>query len=136
MRIGADPTMAAPLNNEPINREALRWLKQAKEPAAPHYLHLLALAAWGLEEGVEGDWPEHHRPAMETQVSDLLMRWDPKNALAWVLSKPTATASPSPSAWPRPTPAMPAGSAILLSATANWQQYMNGRGGLRMSCRS
>lgn len=43
---------------------------------------------------MEGDWPEHHRPAMERQVSDLLMAWDPKNALAWVLSNPEGPDDP------------------------------------------
>jgi hypothetical protein len=79
--------MAVPQNNGLLNREALRWLERAKEPADPGYLHLLTLALWGLENGAEGEWPARHRPALEEQVGQLL-GWQPKNALAWLLSNP------------------------------------------------
>jgi hypothetical protein len=42
-------------NDGVLNREALRWLKKAKEPPEPHLLHVLTLAFWGLEAGAEGD---------------------------------------------------------------------------------
>jgi hypothetical protein len=79
--------MAVPQNNGLLNREALRWLEWAKEPADAEYLHLLTLALWGLENGAEGEWPARHRSAVEEQVGQLL-GWKPTNALAWLLSNP------------------------------------------------
>jgi len=61
-----------------------KWLRKAREYAPPDSLHLLTLAFWGLENGVEGEWPERDRPALEEQVG-LLLGWDPHNALKWLL---------------------------------------------------
>src|SRR5258708_29046620 len=79
--------MAVPQNNSVLNRAALRWLKQAKEQPDPSYLHVLTLAHWGLENGVQGEWPPRDRAAIEDQVGQLL-GWKAANALAWLLSNP------------------------------------------------
>jgi hypothetical protein len=76
-----------PQNNIPLNRVALQWLKEAKTPAPAHYLHLLTLAAWGLENGAQGDWPEDEQAALQEQVN-VLFGWKPKNAMEWLLSNP------------------------------------------------
>jgi len=48
--------LVLPQNNTPLNRAAKRWLEKAKggDPT-PHDLHLLSLAYWGLENGVQGE---------------------------------------------------------------------------------
>src|SRR5947209_7820465 len=76
--------MAVPLNNTPLNREALQLLREAKADVAPYSLHLLSLAHWGLEEG---NARVENRPAVEEQVGQLLA-WKPENAMAWLLSNP------------------------------------------------
>jgi hypothetical protein len=40
-----------------LNRTAEKWLREAKEYADPGHLHLLTLAAWGIENGADGEWP-------------------------------------------------------------------------------
>lgn len=77
------------LNEQPLNLAAHMWLRQAREHAPPHYLHLLTLASWGLENGVEGEWPSRDRAALEQQVG-LLFGWNPSNALKWLLGNPEA----------------------------------------------
>jgi hypothetical protein len=73
--------------NNPLNRAAHKWLREARASAPPHYLHLLSLADWGLENGGEGEWPEDERPALEMQLA-ALFGWKPQDALAWLLSNP------------------------------------------------
>jgi hypothetical protein len=74
-------------NSSVLNRLALEFLKTAKEHAPEHHLHLLSLAAWGLETRVEGEWPAQETAALQTQV-DGLFAWKPANALAWLLANP------------------------------------------------
>jgi hypothetical protein len=38
-----------------LNRVAWKWLREAKESPVPRYPHLLTLAQWGMDNGVEGD---------------------------------------------------------------------------------
>jgi hypothetical protein len=84
---------ALPQNESLVNRQALEWLKVAKQPAPPWHLHILTLADWGLEEGVEGDWPEKERYALREQVN-LLFGWKPDNVLAWLFSNPDGPDDP------------------------------------------
>jgi hypothetical protein len=79
-------------NNSPLGRAAHKWLMQAREHAPPRDLHLLSLAWWGLENRVEGEWPERDRAALEQQVSGLFA-WEPKNVLKWLLSNPNGPES-------------------------------------------
>jgi hypothetical protein len=72
-------------NNLALNRAALHWLKEAKAPAEPYYLHLLNLAHWGLEMQVASGWKE--RDALKEQV-DALFGWKAANVLKWLLSNP------------------------------------------------
>jgi hypothetical protein len=74
-------------NEDQVNRAALKLLKEARANPQAHHMHLLSLAAWGLERGVKGEWPERDRPAVQEQV-DGLFGWSPDNALAWLLSNP------------------------------------------------
>jgi hypothetical protein len=76
-----------PENKNVLSLAAHKWLREAGEYAPPHYLHLLTLASWGLENGVEGEWPSRDRPALEEQIG-LLFSWKPQNVLAWLLSNP------------------------------------------------
>jgi hypothetical protein len=78
---------ALPQNSTPLNQQARRWLQSAKQPAEPHYLHVLSLAFWGVEQKVEGEWPDCDRPAVEQQVG-LLLSWKPANVLPWLSSNP------------------------------------------------
>ena|SRR5579863_3027217 len=82
---------AVKLNRDPLNHAAMKWLREAKEHAPAHCLHLLTLASWGLEKGVKGEWPERDRPAIEEQVGHL-MRWGSADALAWLLENPRGPA--------------------------------------------
>jgi hypothetical protein len=74
-------------NDGELNRAALVWINQANEHAPPHHLHLLSLAAWGLDEGVSGDWPDKNRYALQEQVN-LLFGWKPANVITWLISNP------------------------------------------------
>jgi hypothetical protein len=80
-------SMILPENNNVLSLAAHKWLREAGEYAPQHYLHLLTLASWGLENGVEGEWPSRDRPALEEQVG-LLFGWKPKNVVAWLVSNP------------------------------------------------
>lgn len=81
-------------NSSILNRAAYRWLMKARaEEKAPHYLYLLSLAAWGLENGAEGDWPERNRYALEEQVN-LLFGWKAANVLAWLFCNPNGAEDP------------------------------------------
>jgi hypothetical protein len=80
-------SMILPENKSVLSLAAHKWLREVGEYAPPHYLHLLTLASWGLENGVEGEWPSRDRPALEEQVG-LLFGWKPKNVLAWLVSNP------------------------------------------------
>jgi hypothetical protein len=75
------------LNNLPLNKAALRWLKQAKAEAPEYSPHLFNLAVWGVQEKVEGEWPEAHRHAVENQVG-LMCGWQPENVMRWLLDNP------------------------------------------------
>ena len=77
------------LNNDELNRAALTWLKEAQADPEPHYLHLLTLAAHGLDQGVEGEWPASHRHALQEQLN-VLHGWKPENVMFWLLNNPNA----------------------------------------------
>jgi hypothetical protein len=79
--------MTLPENKNVLSRAAHKWLREAGEYAPAPYLHLLTLASWGLENGVQGEWPSRDRTALEEQVG-LLFGWKPKNVLAWLVSHP------------------------------------------------
>jgi hypothetical protein len=74
-------------NESPLNKAAWKRLKEARESPPQHHLYLLSLAAWGLEQRVEGDWPERERYALQEQVN-ILFGWKPENVVAWLLSNP------------------------------------------------
>jgi len=76
-----------PENNSPPNRAALKWVREANAPAPGHYLHLLSLAMWGLENGASGEWPDRDRHAIAAQVA-VMHAWKPANAMAWLVSNP------------------------------------------------
>jgi hypothetical protein len=77
----------AALNENPLNKASWKRLKEARESPPPHHLYLLSLAAWGLENKVQGEWPDRDRPAVQQQV-DGLFGWKQENAMAWLLSNP------------------------------------------------
>jgi hypothetical protein len=74
-------------NKNVLSLAAHKWLREAGEYAPPLSLHLLTLASWGLENGVQGEWPSRDRPALKEQVG-LLFGWKPENVLAWLVSNP------------------------------------------------
>jgi hypothetical protein len=80
-------SMVVPENSNVLNIAAHKWLREAGEYAPPHCLHLLTLTSWGLENGVEGEWPSRDRSALEEEVG-LLFGWKPKNVIAWLVSNP------------------------------------------------
>ncbi len=73
MRINGRSAMPAPKtlpqNESPLSKAALKWLMKERVHAPPWELHLLDLAHWGLENKVEGEWPDRERPAVEVQVA-------------------------------------------------------------------
>lgn len=74
-------------NESELNRAALLWLNETREHAPLHHLHVLSLAAWGLEQDVSGDWPESDRYALQEQVN-LLFGWKAANVMKWLASNP------------------------------------------------
>ena len=72
-------------NNSLENRAAWRRLKEAKEIPEPHYLHVLSLAQWGLDNGARGDWPAKERHTLGMQVAGLF-GWNPENVMTWLVS--------------------------------------------------
>ncbi len=86
--------LTLPENDNPLNQAALEWLKEAEADAPLHYLYVLRLAAWGLENGVRCPGaPERDQPAVEEQVN-LLFGWKPANVLAWMFSNPEGEDDP------------------------------------------
>src|SRR5260370_32817774 len=76
-----------PQNAQRLNRACWRWLRRAGQDTPAHCLHVLALAEYGLDAAVEGEWPDRDRPAIEMQVA-LLFGWNQKNVLRWLVSNP------------------------------------------------
>src|SRR5262249_25846821 len=91
LRQQPEQILILPENQNVLSLAAHKWLREAGEYAAPHYLHVLTLASWGLENGVKGEWPSRDRSALEEQVG-LLFGWKRKNALAWLVSNPNGPA--------------------------------------------
>lgn len=81
-------------NSNAVNQAALEWLKETKEHAPFHDLHLLSLAAWGLENGAEGDWPERNRYCLQDQVN-ILFGWKAKDVLEWLFENPDGPDDPN-----------------------------------------
>jgi hypothetical protein len=80
--------LVLPQNNMPLNRLAHHWLMKARTTEAqPHYLHLLSLASWGLDQRVEGEWPEENLYALQEQVN-LLFGWKAEDVLEWLTENP------------------------------------------------
>jgi len=77
-----------PQNNGALNRAAWRQLKEAKINPQLHHLYLLQLAAWGLENGAQGEWPEQERAFLKDQVDSLFGWTKPESVIAWLLSNP------------------------------------------------
>jgi hypothetical protein len=57
--------MTLPENKNVLSLASHKWLREAGEFAPPHCLHLLTLASWGLQNGVEGEWPSGDRLALD-----------------------------------------------------------------------
>src|SRR5262249_25594929 len=74
-------------NKNVLSLAAHKWLRETGGYAPPHELHLLTRALWGLENGVEGEWPSRDRHVLEEQLG-LMFAWKPKNVLAWLVSNP------------------------------------------------
>ncbi len=81
------------LNNSLVNRAAWKWLKKAKEWPNPDKPHLLTLAFWGMENGVEGDWTPRGREALEMQVGHLC-GWSPEDVMGWMFENPDGPDDP------------------------------------------
>lgn len=80
-----------PENAQPINRAALRWLRQAKAPADPDRLYALQLLTWGYEMGIEAPSPiaaSHRQELMDSAHRLLGPRIDQTKAMAFLLSNP------------------------------------------------
>lgn len=78
-------------NNTPLNRAALRWLRETNSAAiAPHRLHLLTLAWVGVQVLAPDDLPGP-RYLLDQQVS-MMDGWKPENVLSWVLTNPNGPA--------------------------------------------
>ena len=69
-----------------LSLAAHKWLREAGAYAPPHDLHLLTLASWGLENGVQGEWPSRGRSALEEQEENL------RQALVWAQNARQAAA--------------------------------------------
>jgi len=94
-KVDEPPTNAPrtlPQNENLLNRAAWKWLTKAKEQPEPHYLHLLTLAWWGLENGAQGDWPAKERETLRMQLGHLL-GMNPQRVMEWIAENEDA---PSP----------------------------------------
>lgn len=83
----------APVNQSPVNQEALRFLRQAQADADPSSLFLAQLAMWGLDHGIQIHQLDQNHPsqaAVETTIGLLLNpgRAPAANSLAWLLRNP------------------------------------------------
>ena len=77
------------MNYKPVNRQARRFLLQAKERPDPSYLYCLQLALWGLEHG---GLAEDYR--VEDSLRQML-GWNPEKVMRWLEREP---ADPDPQA--------------------------------------
>lgn len=87
--------MALPQNNMPLNRAALKWLKEAKVPAPNDQLHLLNLAQYGmeLERAAKAEWPDADQNWLKEQLA-ALSGWKAGNVLVWLFSNPKRKGNP------------------------------------------
>ena len=90
--MAATQPYSVPQNDSQLNRAAWKWLKIARADAPPTYLYLLSLAQWGLEQRVEGDWPNKETFALQQQV-DALLGWPAADVETWLLSDPNGPES-------------------------------------------
>jgi hypothetical protein len=81
-----------PSNNWPINRAALKWLREAKESPQQDASYVAQLAMWGLEKGIvdvsrplSPSQPERHELEL---VVGTVFGWEPEEASEWFLSNP------------------------------------------------
>lgn len=83
----------APSNRWPVNRAALKWLREAKAVPEEDSSYLAQLAMWGLETGdaqvprpMSPNQPERHN--LELTMEALVGADDPAFASRWFLSSP------------------------------------------------
>ena len=72
------------VNQWPVNRLALKWLREARAEAAPSIAFLPQLAMWKLEQGLETSAPlapNHPSPSAAEQTISLLLGVGKKQAL-------------------------------------------------------
>lgn len=81
------------VNNSALNRAAWRQFRGTKQQPDPKYLALLQLAAWGLANGAEGDWPDKNRFDLQEQVN-LLFGWEAENVMTWLFSNQNGVEDP------------------------------------------
>lgn len=76
-------------NSSPLNRQALRWLEQAKVETSDQQSYLAQLAAWGLEQAeIQPSAPNHPDSHDLTMAIDALLGADPQRATEWFLENP------------------------------------------------
>ncbi len=79
-----------PENDDPINREALRLLKLAKQSPDPYSLYVLQLIAWGFESGIEIPGPlNRYRWELHESLPQLYsLHLKPAQVMRWLVSNP------------------------------------------------
>ncbi len=85
-----------PVNQWPINKLALRWLRKGKQKESPHLPYILQLIIRGLFNGVPLLGPgESFREDLEAEISQLLRpRFDPVKVMRWLLNNPNGPDDP------------------------------------------
>ena len=78
-------------NSSPLNRQALRWLEQAKVETSDQQSYLAQLAAWGMERVELQDppvAPNHPDSHDLSSALEALLGADPQRATEWFLEIP------------------------------------------------
>ena len=84
-----NPKKIARANQNPLNREAMMWLKRAKQPTPRgEGLYLLALASWGQEKGATAPGLDSGQNASLIEAVNVMHVRDPDEWLRWLVSNP------------------------------------------------
>jgi hypothetical protein len=76
------------IRNHPLNVEAARWLKLAKEPVEPSSQPVFQLLLWGLDQPSTQFQEPQLREALRHAAEVLAYQRPPKDALAYLLENP------------------------------------------------
>jgi len=77
-----------PINSQPLNQAAEKHLPRDSEFNDPYSPHVLNLALWGLDQGLEVLRVRPDQRWRVEQAVQQMARWKPANLMTWLVSNP------------------------------------------------